>query len=67
MLNVDFQGQQNDDDYDTATRGCTNQSCVQTDIEYANGYFTRYDIISRGLDGYIPGMISAYDWCKQKL
>ena len=31
---------------------------VKTNIEYANGYFMRYDIIPRNPEGYIPGWLN---------
>ena len=34
-----WSGIQYDDDYDSATKGCTNPHCVKTNTEYANGYF----------------------------
>jgi len=56
-----IQGIQFDEDYDTATRGCIEPRCVKANTEYANGYFTSYDIVSRGLDGYIPGVKTPLD------
>jgi len=57
-------GIQYDDDYDTASKGCTNQSCVKTNTEYANGYFKSYNIIGRMPSGYIPGVKTPAD-CQQ--
>jgi len=53
-----------DDDYDTATSGCRAENCVKRNTEYANGYITRYDIIGRMVNSYIPGVKSPAD-CQQ--
>ena len=47
-----------DSDYDSATFGCTNPSCVRENTEYANGWVTNYNIIGRAPSGYIPGVSS---------
>ena len=60
LYTIVIQGIQFDDDYDTATRGCIKPECVKPNTEYANGYFSRYDIISRGIDGYIPGYFTFF-------
>jgi len=58
------QGIQYDNDYDSATSGCTNNNCVKANTEYANGYVTNYNIIGRAPSGYIPGVKSPAD-CQQ--
>ena len=62
-----IQGSQSNDDFDSAERGCERgQGCVKRNTEYANGYFSNYDLIRGfnffglntllgGLNGYIPG------------
>ena len=53
---ISWQGIDYDDNYESATRGCTEDKCVEHETKYKNGYFTRYDIITRGFDNYIPGL-----------
>jgi len=58
------QGIEYDGDYDSATSGCNNPSCVKENTEYANGWVTNYNIIGRAPSGYIPG-VSTPASCQQ--
>jgi len=49
-------GVEYDDDYTTATIGCTHPSCIKENTQYENGYFSRYDIIGKGAFEAIPGV-----------
>ena len=43
----------------SAHKSCNSDDCVKQNINYENGYFTWYDIITRGFDNYIPGLLSS--------
>ena len=60
---IDFKGLQvveEENMYASAQKSCKNDSCVKKNVNYENGYFTWYDIITRGFDNYIPGLFSLF-------
>ena len=50
-----FKGRETNENFVSAEKGCVNDECVEKGINYANGYFVGYDLISSGFDNFIPG------------
>jgi len=50
-----------DKEFQTAQQICANNRCVLQNRNYENGYFTRYDIITRKVSGSIPGVATPAD------